>query len=88
MLLSCGCVVIAREFDFRVAGENIRTFQISDKSGGRLEPFQNCVANIRGAESAARSFESIVTPIDFKGGGCGVLVGGGRTRKSYEMNKC
>jgi hypothetical protein len=51
MLLSCGCVAIAREFDFRVAGENIRVFQISGKSG---RPFwnslQNRVANLQLAE--------------------------------------
>jgi hypothetical protein len=69
MLLSCGCIAIAREFDFRAAGENIRAFQISGKSGRRLElPSEPCrepaVCRI-----AIRIFESIVTPIDFKGWG-------------------
>ena len=36
MLLFCDRVGIVLEFDFRVAGGNIRTFQISGKSGRAL----------------------------------------------------
>jgi len=43
MLLFCDRVGIALEFDFRVAGENIRAIQISGKSGGSLGTlFKTC----------------------------------------------
>jgi hypothetical protein len=51
MLLFCGCVAIAREFDFRVAGENIRAFQISGKSGRTLGiVFRTASRNLQLAE--------------------------------------
>jgi hypothetical protein len=58
---------IALEFDFLSAGENIRAFQISGKSGDRSKCFQNRVANLQVAESAIRILQSILMPIDFKG---------------------
>jgi hypothetical protein len=51
MLLFCDRVGIALEFDFRVAGENIRAFQISGKSGRPLGTvFRTASRNLQLAE--------------------------------------
>src|SRR5713101_6892079 len=67
--LICSSFAIAREFDFHAACGNIRVFQISDKSGWPFELLQNRVAGLQPTEWAFRIFESLVTPIDFKGRG-------------------
>jgi len=69
MLLSCGCIAIAREFDFRAAGENIRAFQISGKSGRALGTAFRTVPRACSLPNSDSNLRSIVTPIDFKGWG-------------------
>jgi hypothetical protein len=58
---------IALEFDFRVAGENIRAFQISGKSGGSFGVFSEPRRDPAGCRIIDSNLQSILMPSDFKG---------------------
>jgi hypothetical protein len=76
MLLFCDGVRIALEFDFRVAGENIRAFQISGNQDEPLELFSEPCRGLAACRIAIRIFESIVMAVDFTGRVRSVRVGG------------
>jgi hypothetical protein len=69
MLLFCNRVGIALELGFRVAGENIRAFQISGKSGRALGTAFGTVPRACSLPNNNSSLRELVTPIDFKGWG-------------------
>jgi hypothetical protein len=54
-------------FDFWVAGENTRVFQISGKSAWRLGTISQMCRQPAACRTAMEVFESMVMPTDFKG---------------------
>ena len=67
--LICSSFAIAREFDFRVACRNIRSFQISDKSGCLFGQLQESRRGPAAYSMSVSNLSGFWDAIDFKGGG-------------------